>query len=302
MLELKGYRKHAAYAALFLAAFVLSFRETFPAEAIRARLVVEAAAQGWQVKAADAGPAGLMGVRLTGLSAESRDGVRVPVDELRTSFRILPLLLGRRGVDFDARLYGGRIRGVAEETRSTRHLVASVAGVNLAQAAAIKKLTGLDLSGTLAGALDVTLDSREPARSRGVVDLRLERGALLGGQIQLPAFGGALTLPRADLGSVVVQASVKDGKASFDRLEARGPDLELTSEGLAVTLQPRLAYSSLFGKARLRLSDGFWQKSGTTALRGVTEAALAQARGRDGAYWFQLYGTLSSPQARAGGG
>jgi type II secretion system protein N len=302
MVELKGYRKYAAYAAVFLAAFVLAFRQTFPAEAVRARLAAEAAAQGWQLKAADAGPAGLIGVRLTGVTAESREGVRVPVEELRTSLRILPLVLGRRGVDFDARLYGGRVRGVAEETRSSRRLAATVTGVNLAQAAAIQKLTGLDLAGTLAGSLDVTLDVREPARSRGSVDLRLEKGALMGGQIQLAAFGGALTLPRADLGSVVAQATVKDGKASFERLEAKGPDLELAGEGLAVTLQPRLAYSPLFGKARLKLADGFWQKSGTTALRGVAEAALAQARGRDGAYWFQIYGTVSSPQARAGGG
>lgn len=302
MIELKGYRKHAAYAALFLAAFALALRQTLPVEAVRAWLAAEAAAQGWQLKAADAGPAGLVGIRLTGVTAESREGARVAVEELRTSLRLLPLVLGRRGVDFDARLYGGRVRGVAEETRSTRRLAATVTGVNLAQAAALQKLTGLDLAGTLGGSLDVTLDVREPARSRGSVDLRLEKGALLGGQVQLAAFGGALTLPRADLGSVVAQATVKDGKASFERLEAKGPDLELAGEGLAVTLQPRLAYSPLFGKARLKLSDGFWQKSGTTALRGVAEAALAQARGRDGAYWFQLYGTVTSPQARPGGG
>jgi type II secretion system protein N len=299
MLDLKRYRKPAAFAALFLAAFVFSLRQTFPAEAVRSRLMVEAAAQGWTVKAAEAGPAGLIGVRLGGLSAESRDGVRVPVEEVRASLRILPLLLGRRGLDFDALLYGGRVRGMVEETRSTRRLAATVAGLNLAQAGAVQKLTGLDLAGTLGGALDVTLDSREPARSTGNLDFRLEKGALRGGQLHLAAFGGALTLPRADLGPVVARATVKDGKVSFEALETKGSDLELASEGLTVTLQPRLAYSQVFGKARLKLSDAFWQKSGTGTLRGVTEAALAQARGQDGSYWFQLYGTLTSPQARA---
>jgi hypothetical protein len=32
----------------------------------------------------------------------------------------------------------------------------------------------------------------------------------------------------------------------------------------------------------------------------MAEAALAPARSRDGAYWFQLFGTLAQPQARAG--
>jgi type II secretion system protein N len=300
MVELKGYRKHAAYAAVFLAALLFSLRQTFPAEAVRSRLVVEAAAQGWQMKVVDVGPAGLMGVRFGGLSVESRDGIRIPVDDLRASLRILPLLLGRRGVDFDARLYDGRVRGTIEEGRASRRLGATIVGLDLAKASALRKLTGLDLAGKLDGELDVTLDSRDPAKSSGKVDLRLEKAALMGGQLHLASLGGALTLPRAELGAVAAQASVRDGKAVFDKLEARSPDLELVGEGLAVTLQQRFAYSPLFGKAHLKVADAFWQKSGTTALRGVVESALAQARGRDGAYWFQIYGTLSSPQARPG--
>lgn len=300
MIELKGRRKHAAYAVLFGLALLFSLRQTFPAEAVRSRLMVEAAAQGWQLKVADVGPAGLIGVRFTGLSLESRDGVRVPVEEVKASLRILPLLLGRRGVDFDARLYDGRVRGLFEEGRSTRRLAARAAGVDLAKAAALRNATGLGLGGTLDGAVDVTLDGREPVKSSGAIDLRVDKGVVLGGQIQLASFGGALTLPRADLGAVLVRASVRDGKAIFDKLEARSPDLEFVGEGLAVTLQQRLAYSPVFGKAHLKLADAFWQKSGTTALRGVAEAALAPARGQDGAYWFQVYGTLTSPQARPG--
>jgi type II secretion system protein N len=300
MIELKGNRRSAAYAAFFLAALLLSLRQTFPAEAVRSRLMVEAGALGWQLKVADVGPAGLVGVRFSGVSMESRDGTRIPVEDLRASLRILPLLLGRRGVDFDARLFDGRVRGTVEEGRSTRRLAARVTGVSLARATAIRKLTGLDLAGTLQGEMDVTVDAREPAKSAGKVDFRVEKAAVLGGQLQLAAFGGALTLPRADLGAVVAQAQVKDGKATFEKLEARSADLELAGDGLAITLQPRLPYSPIFGKARLKLAEGFWQKSGTTALRGVAEAALAQARGQDGSYWFQLYGTLSSPQARAG--
>jgi len=97
---------------------------------------------------------------------------------------------------------------------------------------------------------------------------------------------------------VVAQVQVAEGKATFQKLEATSPDLELACEGLVVTLQPRLAYSPIFGRARLKLGDGFWQKSGTSGLRAAVEANLAPARGRDGSYWFQITGTLLSPQPR----
>ena len=298
MLELKGWRKRAAYGVLFAVAFAVALRQTFPAEAVRERLVLEAAAQGWQVKVVDVGPAGLLGVRFTGMALESQDGTRLPVEELRASLRLLPLLRGRRGLDFDARLWDGRVRGLVEEGRSTRRLAVKLAGVELAKATALRKASGLDLGGTLGGELDLTLDGREPARSTGMVDLKVERAALLGGQLALASFGGALTLPPADLGTVTVHGAMKDGRLSLDRLDARSADVELSCEGMAVTLQPRLATSTLYGKARLKLADGFWAKSGTAALRSVAEVALAPARGRDGAYWFQVYGTAAQPQAR----
>ena len=298
MLELKGWRKRAAYGVLFAVAFAVALRQTFPAEAVRERLVLEAAAQGWQVKVVDVGPAGLLGVRFTGMALESQDGTRLPVEELRASLRLLPLLRGRRGLDFDARLWDGRVRGLVEEGRSTRRLAVKLAGVELAKATALRKASGLELGGTLGGELDLTLDGREPARSTGMVDLKVERAALLGGQLALASFGGALTLPRADLGTVTVHGAMKDGRLSLDRLDARSADVELSGEGMAVTLQPRLATSTLYGKARLKLADGFWAKSGTAALRSVAEVALAPARGRDGAYWFQVYGTAAQPQAR----
>jgi type II secretion system protein N len=298
MRALTGRQRSAAYALLFAAAFLLALRQTFPVEAVRDRLVLEAAAQGWHAKVVEVAPAGLLGIRLGGLALESRDGTRLALDDLRATLRIWPLLLGRRGVDFDARLLGGRVRGLVEQGGSARRLVAEVRDLDLVKATALRRAIGLDLAGTLAGDLDVTLDLREPARSSGSLQLRVERAGVLGGQLQLPSFGGALTVPRADLGALLAQAAVRDGKASFEKLEARSADLELVGEGIQVTLQPRLAASPVFGKARLQLKEGFWERSGSPALRGVAELALAQARGRDGSYHFQIFGTLAQPQAR----
>jgi type II secretion system protein N len=113
--------------------------------------------------------------------------------------------------------------------------------------------------------------------------------------------GGALTLPPFALGRVEARAALRDGKAVFDKLEARGADVEATGEQVYVQLQPRLEYAPIYGRTRVKVGEGFWRTSGTGGLRAVVEMALAAARGPDGAYGFQLYGTLGHPQARPAG-
>ncbi len=297
-LKLKPWQRWAAYGAFALVAFVVALRQTFPGDAVKERLIIEAAQQGWQVSVTDVRPAGLVGVDMTGVTLESRDGVRIPIERVDATLRLLPLLLGRHAVDFDARLYEGRIRGFAEEGKRTKRLVASVSGVDLARAVALRRTTGLDLAGDVHGDVDVTLDQQEPARSSGHLELAVDRAAVNGGEVPVPGMGGALTVPRVALGQVKAHAVVKDGKITFDRLESRGDDIEATGDGLYCVVQPRLAFAPIFGKARLRIRDSYWSKPGTAGFKGVVELALAQARGSDGAYGFQIFGTLAQPQAR----
>jgi type II secretion system protein N len=297
--QTRPWRKWLAYGAFAVLAFAFALRQTFPAEAVRERIIIEAAAQGWQARVADVQPAGFFGVDLTGITFESRDGLRVPVERLQVSPRLWALLLGRQGASFDARLFDGRVRGVVEASRTARHVAMRIANVDLARVAPVRRATGVDLAGTLGGDLDVTLDLREPAKSAGHVDLAVENAKVNGGEVPVPGMAGTLSIPKVDLGRVVAKASVKDGRAVFDTLQAKGQDLEVTGEGLYLVLQQRLEHAPVFGKAKLRLYDSFWTRGGTAGFRGVAEMALAQAKGRDGAYGFQVYGTLSAPQAKA---
>jgi type II secretion system protein N len=295
---LAGWKLRAAYAAFFVLAFLFALQRTFPSEAVKERLILEAAAQGWQVRMDDIAPAGFAGVRVREATLEGRNGARLPIEEARARLRLWPLLLGRRSVAYDLSLFGGGLAGVAEEGRGWQRLVVKGQGIDLSRAAALKKATGLDLAGTLRADVDVTLDTREPAKSAGHVDVSVDKAAVNGGEVPLPGMTGGLTLPRMNLGAVVARATVKNGRAEFDKLEARSEDLEAVGEQLSVVLQPRLEYAPLYGRVRLKISEGFWQKSGTTGLRSAAEMALAGARGKDGAYGFQVYGTLGHPQAR----
>ncbi len=297
-LRLKRWQRWTAYTLFALIAFAFALRQTFPTEAVKERLVLEAAAQGWQVSVADVHPAGFAGIGMTGLTLESRDGLRIPVEKVEARLRLLPLLLGRHGVSCEGTRFEGRVKGFAEERKAARRLVAVITGVDLSRAAPLRKVTGLALAGVLRGDGDVTLDAKQPARSPRHLAHTGPRAAVDRGELPVPGMGGALTLPRIGLGEVTARATVKDGKVTFDRLDSRGDDVEATGEGLYCLVQPRLARAPIFGKAKVKIRDTFWAKSGAAAFKPLMEMALAQWRDGDGAYGVQIFGTLSQPQAR----
>lgn len=298
-LKLTPWQRKAGYGAFALLAFAFALRQTFPADAVKERLLIDAAAQGWQISAGDASPAGLVGVSMKDVTLEPRDGLRIPIDRLEATLRLWPLLLGRRGVSFDATLFEGRVKGFAEERASGQRVVAELAGVDLSRAAPLRKALGVALAGVVRGDLDLTLEAK-PADSAGHVDLAVEKAAVNGGELPVPGMAGALTVPRFGLGEVVAKGEVKQGKLTFERLETRGDDVELTGNGIYVALQPRVAFSPVFGKARVKIRDSLWTKPGTSNMKAIVELALAPARDREGSYGFQIFGTVSQPQARMG--
>jgi len=295
---LEGWKRRVAYGAFFALAFLFALQRTFPTEAVKERLVLEAAALGWQVQIADIAPSGFGGVRMRNVTIESHEGTRIPLEEARASLRLWPLLRGRRGLSFDFALYGGRLSGFAEQGPGSQRLALKGDGIEVGRASVLRKAVGIDLAGTLRADVDVTIDAREPAKSSGSIDVSVEKAAVNGGEVPVPGMGGNLSLPRVSLGTVVAKATVKAGRAEFQKLEAKSEDVEASAEQTYFMVQPRLEYAPIFGRARVKLSDGFWQKSGTAGLRGVVEMALASAKGRDGAYGFQIYGTLGHPQAK----
>jgi type II secretion system protein N len=297
-IKLKTWQRRTLYTLFAVAAFIFALRQTFPVEAVKERLVMEAGAQGWTLIVGDARPAGFAGVGFRDVTLQLADGARIPIERLDAKLRLVPLVLGRRGIAFDANLFEGRVNGYAEDAHGTQRVVATVAGVDLSRAAALRKSLGVDLAGVVHGDVDLTLDTAQPPRSTGHVDLLVDKAAVNGGEMPVPGMGGALTLPKLSLGQVTAKAVVKEGKLTFDKLEAKSDDVEASGDGLYLVVQPRLTVAPIFGKAKLKIRDTFWLKSGAQGFKSVVEMALAQARGRDGAYGFQIYGTLANPQAR----
>ncbi|HTN53199.1 MAG TPA: type II secretion system protein GspN [Anaeromyxobacter sp.] len=298
----KVWKPRLGYGGFALLAFVLSLRWTFPAEAVKQRLILEAGARGWQIEVGQVGPGAVLGVRATDVRLDDGSGLRIPLDEVSASLRLLPLLAGRQVLEFDGRVFDGRVAGMAQLNGDRRPFAFEVKGVDLARALPLRKATGIDLAGKLAGQVDVVLPGRPQDRATGRIDLTVTGAGVEGGQVPVPGMGGTYPLPKIGLGDLVAAVRLDQGKAVAEKLELRGGDAELTGEGLTVILQPRLEYAPLMGKARIALQPSLWTRSGTSGLKSIAELALAPSRTPDGGYQFAVFGTLGHPQLRPAGG
>src|SRR5512138_591354 len=106
-------RPRLLYGLFAAAAFVLALRWTFPSEAVRERLIYEAGARGWQIDVEQVAPSGVLGVRMDGVALTDASGLKIPVERLDASLEVLPLLVGRRVLDYQASLYEGTVEGSA---------------------------------------------------------------------------------------------------------------------------------------------------------------------------------------------
>ncbi len=294
-LDWKIWKPRLAYGGFTALAFLLALRWTFPAEAVKERLIYEAGLRGWQIDADHVSAGGFLGVHAEGVKLESGTGLAIPIDSLTASLRVLPLLAGRRSVAFDARIYEGRVRGRADLSGDQR-LVADVEDVDLGAALPLRKATGLDLLGKIGGSADLTLPAGPGQRPAGRVDVRIADAGVAGGQLPIPGMTGGLGLPKVGLGEVTVAVKVADGRATFEKLEAKGGDAELQTEGVSFVVQPRMEFAPISGKAKVKVKDAFWSKSGTQGFKSLADAALASARGPDGAWTFTLMGSVGHPR------
>ncbi|HEY6001466.1 MAG TPA: type II secretion system protein GspN [Anaeromyxobacter sp.] len=296
-LDWNVWKPRLAYGAFALVSFVVALRWTFPSQAVKERLILEAGVRGWQIDVDDVSAGGLMGVTARGVKLASDTGLAIPIDEVTASLRPLPLLAGRRSVAFDVRIFAGRVRGTADlAADALQHVVAEVEGVDLGAALPLRKASGLDLLGRVQGSLDVQLPPSPNEKPSGRIDLRVKEAGLAGGQLPIPGMTGGLPLPRIGFGEVSAAVQIADGKATFQRLEAKGGDAELSTQGLYFLVQPRMEFAPIFGTAKVKVADAFWSKSGTQGFRGLADVALAQAKGSDGAWSFTVTGSVGHPR------
>ncbi len=296
------WRPRLLYGAFFALAFLFALRQTLPAAAIKDRLVQEAALRGWTLDAAEAGPAGLVGVGLKDVTLKDKAGLAIPIEQLDASLSPAGLLRGKVRVALAARLYEGTVRGAFDLKGAPQEVDLAIDGLDLSRAAPLRKAAGVDLDGVASGTAHLTLPADAAAQPAGRADLTVTGAGVAGGKVPVPGMAAGLTVPKLSLGTLTAAVKLEGGKATFERLGTSGGDAVIVADGLAVTLQnqPRLEFAPLFGKATIKLADAFVQRPEGKSMKSLVDLALAAGKAKDGSYHLQLFGSLGHPQARPG--
>jgi type II secretion system protein N len=204
------------------------------------------------------------------------------LDRVSLSLAPLKLLTGKLGVHFDARLYGGRVKGTVGLGRTATVLDVDVSNVEIAKYTALSTKWGMNLTGQANGSASLYLDDDDGTKSTGKIDLAFKNAAILESN---PL--GIQKIPKTtfDKGAGVVVV-LKDGKAELQDVGLHGEELDLGLEG-TVELKKKVAFSTWDARASIKPSDAF--KSAVVMLDGF----LNPGKGSDGAYHYKLSGTIN---------
>lgn len=278
-----------AYVLFALAAFALCLMLTFPYGALRARLVTEAAAQGWALKLGGLRP-GLFGLTATdvrvsrppggmrpelvaALAGDGKAAALLGVAELGEPLHVDSLALRPSlfplGVAFRAALLDGTVSGAVGAVRGSSVDV-TLSDLNLSKGN-LKGFSGMDMEGTLEGVLDLSAPAASGPGAAGADfsqaegEVRLQGTGLLvkGGTVTVPMMGTMtpVDLPRIALGALDARIDVDKGAGKVQTLGVRGEDVTVQGEG-TVKLARRLEYSEPDVAIRIKAEPAFVQRLG----------------------------------------
>ena len=265
---------------------------------------------GYQLEIVDLSPSWVTGVELTGVrlvklpeEPEERP-VDVTFEEVNARVGLLALLTGRTDLSFDLRVAGGTIAGELQQSEDETHVAAQIENVNLRRLGILRGYFSLPLQGMVSGDIDLTVAS-EAENTNGSVDLRIA-GLKVGdgnAKLKIGDMRDGVTVEQIDAGNVALVAEVEEGVLSIERLQGRGPDLELDGAGDVRLVQP-MERSRVNVLVRLAFSDEFKERSDRT--RALFSLLDLQPRARaaktdDGAIQLRLAGSFGNLNARPAG-
>lgn len=280
------------YAAFAVVAFVLGLFVTFPYDAIRTRLVTEAAQAGFAVRIGSLRP-GLAGITATNvrvskpsqpLSAEvvaalaSGEGNVPGALELGEavvfdSVAVRPALFPP-GVAVRASLMGGTLTASVGGLGDVK--VRAEADGLKASGGNLPAFTGMDMEGEINGALALTLPKgkgpdADLSQADGELTLDTQGLVIKSGKVSLPMGGGQavpMDLPRVTLGALTGRIQFEKGLGTVQTLRLKSEDLEALATG-TLKLGKKLEYSEPAMDVNVKLDPEFQKRLGLLGA-GVT--------------------------------
>jgi len=270
--KLKVVRKVFGYAGFFFLAVVVAFFLTFPYDALKDRVRLEADKAGYFARIGSMGP-GFFAVRAKGLELSKKSDADPPPAPLKIdSVSAGPTLLPP-GAAVTAKLFGGTVAVKVSGLSAVRVRV-DVDDLNLASPD-LKAFSGIDFSGLVEAHVDLSLPRvavgpgpAEPdlGQASGTIALDVKGLAVNGGSMSMviPQFGPEptpLDLPKIVVGDLSGKLKFDKGAGTVEKLEAKSADLELKVGG-TLKLAKRLEYTEPNVEVRFKPDPEFQKRLG----------------------------------------
>lgn len=220
------------------------------------------------------------------------ESVRSPLltlDSFAVRMRVLPRLMGQWSFGYDAELLGGEVVGYYSRGEAGAELSFDIERLNLAKAPIHTDEATVNLLGFLSGSSDLVLNAEDVKASTGSLELSLDGFQLAEGSKVM-----GLTLPVVTFSTSKVRLEAKDGKLVVTEGTFDGDVLDMTLTG-DISLNKKLE------RSRNRLELVVTLPADLDQLARIAPS-LKRARDAEGAYHFNIGGTVLSPTFRAGRG
>lgn len=222
----------------------------------------------------------------------------VLITEAHARARILPLLIGKVRVDFEASVFNGAIRGTIPFGGG--ELLVEVENLDLGQVAPLKDVVSVPLRGTANGKLELAAEDGKWSKAAGEFNLTVTNMIIGDGKSKFRKLG--VTMTPATVGTFEIIAKAESGTFKFEKFGATGQEVELAGEG-SLKLKDPWDNSVLDLWLRFGFADEYKHKDDrTTALfvdDGPFPALISQDRKlkkalrADGLWGFNIKGKLS---------
>jgi len=201
-------------------------------------------------------------------------------------------------------------------SRFDRTFKIELEGLTLNDIAPLRDAIGVPVTGSLKGTIDLTLEQSRADHANGTIALDIEGFCLPGDKspkacptgdpekegkvhFKVPAlkavFGNDdFPLPPVKIGNVPIQVAVKNGVARFEKMEAKGGDVDMNIDG-AITLKEQVNESDVSLGLRFKFNDSYKKKGESTAgllMALESEPKLRAGKRPDGFYSLRVAGPM----------
>lgn len=267
------WKRIVGYLAFSLFALVLTFFLTFPYEALKDRVRLEADGAGYFLRIGRMGP-GFFAVRAADVQVSKKSNTEPPPEALKIDSVSIGPSLFPPGLAVKLNLLGGSVATRVSGLGTTRVKV-DAEGLDLSKGN-LKGFSGIDFAGEVEAHVDLSIPRgaatgnapAEPdlAQASGTVSLETRALAVNGGtaNITIPQFGPDPTpvdLPKIVIGELNGKIKIDKGAATVEEFKSKSSDLEINIGG-TLKLAKRLEYAEPNLEIRLKPDPEFQKRLG----------------------------------------